>query len=154
MQFLNTLSTVTIVLAGLTSAFSSSSNSTSSSSSAGGDCIVPGMTSLPSGGDVKDGGEITVYTEWNNGKHTCVDYGLPAPLSGNCYAAMASGSWSKDKCGKSVLIEYQGKVARIKISDKCEGCKPNDLDLTVPAFKALTGGQDTGRFKMKWKWEN
>ena len=124
------------------------------SAKASADCIVSGMTSLPAGGDVKDGGEMTVYTEWNNGKHTCVDHGLPAPLSGNCYAAMASSAWTKDKCGKSILIEYQGKVARIKMSDKCEGCKPNDLDLTVPAFKALTGGQDTGRFKMKWKWEN
>ena len=96
---------------------------------------------------------MTVYTEWNNGKHTCVDYGLPAPLKGSCYAAMSSQSWTKDKCGKSVLVEYNGKVVRIKISDKCAGCQPNDLDLTPIPFKSLTG-TDTGRLKFKWMWEN
>ena len=112
------------------------------------------MTKLPDGGQVKDGGEMTVYTEWNNGKHTCVDHGLPAPLQGSCYAAMASSAWTKEQCGKTMLVEYQGKVVRVKMSDKCDGCKPNDLDLSVPAFKAITGGLDTGRLKFKWMWEN
>lgn len=93
-----------------------------------------------------------MYTEWSNGAHTCVDFGLPAPLSGDCYVAMSQQGWDKGKCGKKLLIEYKGKVFRAQMSDKCMGCKPNDLDLSESAFKRLTG-ESTGRFPVKWKWE-
>ncbi len=45
-------------------------------------------------------------------------------------------------------------VSTATVADTCFACDPNDLDLSVAAFEALTGGGqaglDIGKFNIQW----
>lgn len=115
------------------------------------DCLASDATDFPSGATVQNG-EMTLYSEWNNGRHTCVDDPNMKSLSGNCFVAIGASVFGMGKCGQSILAKIGGKLFRFKVSDKCMGCKPGDLDLTSDAFTAITG-QTTGRYLFSWAWE-
>lgn len=48
-------------------------------------------------------------------------------------------------CGKTITASYQGKSIKATITDRCTGCKGNDLDFTPAAFQALIGPLSLGR---------
>jgi hypothetical protein len=127
-----------------------STGTTASGASSG--CIVKGSSSI-SGGTA---GEVTMYTFWNNGKHTCVDYGVKiATNDGKCYVAIPASKIGakKEQCGKKIQIEYNGKVLEAIVSDICGDCPDNNIDLSQPAYAALTGDNSSagGRKKCNWK---
>ena len=118
----------------------------------GADCVVKGATELS--GDTNTG-KITLYKFWNNGQHKCVDFGVPNPLKGVCYAAISKLNWKKELCGKSILVEHAGKVVRATISDECgsDDCELNHVDLSEDCFKGLAD-ESVGTFQGKWKIED
>ena len=118
----------------------------------GSDCLVKDAKELT--GDTKSG-KITLYTFWNNGKHKCVDHGVPNPLKGVCYAAISHLNWKKEMCGKNILVEHNGKVVRAIISDECGSadCELNHVDLSDACFKSLAD-ESVGTFTGKWKMED
>ena len=136
---------------GSTGTSSGGSTGTSSGGPSNG-CILKGVSSISGG----TSGDVTMYTFWNNGKHTCVDYGVKISSSdGKCYVAISSKQIGagKEKCGKKVQIEYNGKVLEAIVSDICGDCPDNNIDLSQPAYAALTGDSSSagGRKKANWK---
>lgn len=53
-------------------------------------------------------------------------------------------------CGRKIRVSYQGKSVVVTAVDRCEGCKPYDLDLSPAAFSQLAH-QDVGRIKITWE---
>jgi hypothetical protein len=57
-------------------------------------------------------------------------------------------------CGKSihVCLKDSGHCIDVKVVDRCPTCGGSGgLDLSLHAFKDLTGGQETGRFPISWE---
>ncbi|KAK6454789.1 RlpA-like double-psi beta-barrel-protein domain-containing protein-containing protein [Scheffersomyces xylosifermentans] len=54
-------------------------------------------------------------------------------------------------CGKKIRAFYQGKSVEIAVTDRCEGCKYNDLDFSPSAFDQLADA-DLGRINITWEW--
>jgi len=67
-------------------------------------------------------------------------------------AAVAIGR-GKGECGKKVRITRGRKFVDLVIQDLCGACKPNDIDMTVEAFKKL-GSPDEGRVPIKWTYQD
>lgn len=125
-----------------------SSSATSGTSSSGGSgCLVPDMKSI--GNTEFTGKDVTFYDFWKNGKHSCVDKMGPLNDKG-CYAAIAADNYNLDVCGKWIYVEYNGKVIKVQITDRCADCPPGNIDLTDVAFQNLES-KDKGRIKIKWK---
>lgn len=73
-------------------------------------------------------------------------------------AAVAPGHWNSanpntDKiCKKSATVTDRkagGRSVRVRIKDKCMGCKMGDIDLSPAAFKKLRD-LGVGRFPVTW----
>ncbi|EDQ99399.1 riboflavine-aldehyde-forming enzyme [Laccaria bicolor S238N-H82] len=54
-----------------------------------------------------------------------------------------------ENCFKSIGVNYQGKYVEATVVDKCEGCGPNDIDLSPSAFTVLAS-EDVGRIQVTW----
>ncbi|KAF8000259.1 hypothetical protein HF325_005188 [Metschnikowia pulcherrima] len=54
-------------------------------------------------------------------------------------------------CGKKIRAYYQGKSVEVTAVDRCEGCKPYDIDFSPAAFSQLAD-QLVGRIKITWEW--
>lgn len=54
-------------------------------------------------------------------------------------------------CGKKIRAYFQGKYVDVTAVDRCEGCKPYDLDFSPAAFTQLAD-QLVGRIKITWEW--
>lgn len=54
-------------------------------------------------------------------------------------------------CGRKIKINRNGKSVVVRVQDRCEACKKNDLDVPVKVFKKLAK-KSAGRVKMNWKW--
>ncbi|KAM9926206.1 hypothetical protein OXX59_003375 [Metschnikowia pulcherrima] len=54
-------------------------------------------------------------------------------------------------CGKKIRAYYQGKSVEVTAVDRCEGCKPYDIDFSPAAFSQLAD-QSVGRIKITWEW--
>ncbi|CAF0828219.1 unnamed protein product [Rotaria sordida] len=55
-------------------------------------------------------------------------------------------------CNKlAKIIDPKGSV-RVKILDKCRGCRYGDLALSEPGVRAAIGDLSIGRARIKWKW--
>ncbi|KAM9908754.1 hypothetical protein OXX79_000170 [Metschnikowia pulcherrima] len=54
-------------------------------------------------------------------------------------------------CGKKIRAHYQGKSVEVTAVDRCEGCKPYDIDFSPAAFSQLAD-QSVGRIKITWEW--
>jgi len=48
-------------------------------------------------------------------------------------------------CGKKIKANFKGKSVIVTVTDRCEGCKPDDLDFTPTAFQRLIGDLGLGR---------
>lgn len=54
-------------------------------------------------------------------------------------------------CGRKIRAYFQGKYVDVTAVDRCEGCKPYDLDFSPAAFTQLAD-QLVGRIKITWEW--
>jgi len=54
-------------------------------------------------------------------------------------------------CGKKIRARRDNKSVDLTVVDRCTGCKPTDLDVTVDSF-TLLANVDLGRVKMEWSW--
>ncbi|KAH8091700.1 RlpA-like double-psi beta-barrel-protein domain-containing protein-containing protein [Cristinia sonorae] len=53
-------------------------------------------------------------------------------------------------CGREVTATYQGKTIKVKVVDRCAGCKWGDIDLSPTAFSKLAP-LSVGRLKgVRW----
>ena len=54
-------------------------------------------------------------------------------------------------CTKSVRVTnpQNGKTVTVRIQDKCQGCKGDDIDLSLGAFRQINDPA-VGRFKANW----
>ncbi len=52
-------------------------------------------------------------------------------------------------CGRRIRISRGGKSVDVRVQDRCEGCKRNDLDVPVKVFRKLAN-QSAGRVKVNW----
>jgi hypothetical protein len=54
-------------------------------------------------------------------------------------------------CGRQVTASYQGKSVTLTITDRCEGCKVTDLDMSPSAFNSVAD-PTLGRIDITWHW--
>lgn len=43
----------------------------------------------------------------------------------------------KGKCNQCIMIDYNGKKLKVKVTDTCPGCDVNKIDLSDTAFAKL-----------------
>jgi hypothetical protein len=54
-------------------------------------------------------------------------------------------------CGKKIRAYFQGRSIEVTVTDRCTGCKIDDLDFTPSAFVSLIGDLGIGRASgMSW----
>ncbi|KAL4266907.1 Plant Cell Wall Expansin [Pleurotus pulmonarius] len=55
-------------------------------------------------------------------------------------------------CGKKIKATYKGKSVTVRVTDRCVGCAPTDLDFSPSAFAQLASF-DLGRLQgVTWTW--
>ncbi|KAL8342809.1 hypothetical protein RB598_004262 [Gaeumannomyces tritici] len=54
-------------------------------------------------------------------------------------------------CGRRIRVERGDGSVDVAVVDRCEGCKPTDLDLSPSAFQRLAREED-GRVVGQWRW--
>ena len=52
-------------------------------------------------------------------------------------------------CGRTVIINYQGRAATASVLDKCAGCNAEAIDVTPAVFSKLAG-LGAGRVRVSW----
>jgi hypothetical protein len=65
---------------------------------------------------------------------------------------MGNGANSNNnpKCGKTVLLTYNGVTTPAKVYDTCEGCADQDLDLSPSLFKTVAPSGDGRVHGVTW----
>ncbi|KAI5862017.1 RlpA-like double-psi beta-barrel-protein domain-containing protein-containing protein [Durotheca rogersii] len=66
--------------------------------------------------------------------------------------AIVAVSPSRDgNCGRTININYNGRVASATVADKCMGCVGDSIDVSPAVFQQL---EDTGagRISVDWEW--
>jgi rare lipoprotein A (peptidoglycan hydrolase) len=113
---------------------SAASPSASSSPSApGGSGGAPGAS----------GGKASFYTEWKSNPGSCGK--IPSdPMLCAVHPSLMPAS-----CGKCIMIDYNGKKLKVKVTDTCPGCTPDKIDLSDEAFTKLDS-KDKGILSIKW----
>lgn len=53
--------------------------------------------------------------------------------------ALPHGIMGSSDCGKTVRIEYSGKIEFGKVVDKCMGCSDQSIDLCRALFQKFSG---------------
>ncbi|KAF2018160.1 hypothetical protein BU24DRAFT_421160 [Aaosphaeria arxii CBS 175.79] len=103
-------------------------------------------------------GDITIYD------NTGAAGACGKPLTdGDMIVALAKGAWGESTydvmtgestnpwCGKTITVEYNGNSIQAQIMDMCPGCSGEyDIDLSVAAWKALTGSDEKTRYQATW----
>jgi outer membrane biosynthesis protein TonB len=118
----------------------------------------PYPVNTPSTGEQYTGVDITVYDN-NGGYGACgtplhdddMIVALSAGLYGGSTYNVQTGAATNPWCGQKIKVEYGGKSIVATIMDLCPGClHPNDIDLSVAAWKALTGLEEKTRLQASW----
>jgi hypothetical protein len=55
-------------------------------------------------------------------------------------------------CNKKIHITFEGKSVDVIVTDRCEGCKMTDLDLSPSAFDVIADASRGRISGMKWHW--
>lgn len=121
-------------------ASSSTPSGTASSSS-------PSGSGSSSGGSLGAGakqGTATFYTFWT-GLGSCGQ----TQSAANPDVVAIPAMYMKGKCGSCILIDYNGKTLKVKVTDTCPECDPTHLDLSDVAFAKLES-KDKGKINIKW----
>ncbi|KAF2759788.1 hypothetical protein EJ05DRAFT_430141, partial [Pseudovirgaria hyperparasitica] len=54
-------------------------------------------------------------------------------------------------CKQPITIYYDGKSYKAQITDRCEGCAYNDIDMPKSMFSTISNGNvDAGRLPVTW----
>ncbi|KAI8934018.1 hypothetical protein NX059_008786 [Plenodomus lindquistii] len=101
--------------------------------------------------------DITIYDN-NGGFGACgtelhdtdMIVALAQPAWGASTYDVMTGAATNPWCGQKIQVEYQGNTIEAKIMDLCPGCSGNDIDLSLAAWKALTGLDEKTRLKASW----
>jgi hypothetical protein len=64
---------------------------------------------------------------------------------------ISTGAATNPWCGQKILIEYNSTQVVAVILDLCPGCLGYDIDLSIAAWKALTGLDEKTRLKARWR---
>lgn len=118
---------------------------------------APEPSSPPTSGGTEYHGDMTVYDTYG-GHGACgtvlSDDELTAAISKDSWGADIWGSADNINqnpwCGKSATVTYNGQSITVKIMDKCQGCKPGDIDLTRAAWNKLTNNAYGSRVQASW----
>ena len=104
-------------------------------------------------------GDVTFYYEWNGGYGSC---GLERSRYDKFYVAALSRKYmnlppgmtnpnNHPMCGESHCLQIRGArgTVVVKVSDTCEGCKNDDVDIADSVFPLLDD-PNRGRVSMEW----
>lgn len=75
---------------------------------------------------------------------------LAQPAWGKSTYDVMTGAATNPWCGQKIKVEYQGNSIEATIMDMCPGCSGHDIDLSLSAWKALTGKDEKTRLKASW----
>jgi len=111
--------------------------------------------SSPSGD--KFSGDITIYDN-TGGFGACgtalYDTDMIVALSIDTWGAstydVMTGEATNPWCGQKITIEYKGNTIDATIMDLCPGCSGQDIDLSLAAWKKLTGLDEKTRLQADW----
>ncbi|EXJ96287.1 hypothetical protein A1O1_01413 [Capronia coronata CBS 617.96] len=69
------------------------------------------------------------------------------------FDAVSTGSDpnSNPLCGKKIRARRDNKSVDLTVVDRCTGCHPKDIDVTVDTF-AMLADVDLGRVLVEWNW--
>jgi hypothetical protein len=101
--------------------------------------------------------DITIYDN-NGGFGACgtklydtdMIVALAQPAWGASTYDTMTGAATNPWCGQKIKVEYNGNSIEATIMDLCPGCVGNDIDLSLSAWKALTGLDEKTRLKASW----
>lgn len=102
--------------------------------------------------------DITIYDNDKGGFGACgtklVDTDMIVALAQPAWGASTydrmTGAATNPWCGQKIKVEYEGRSVEATIMDMCPGCSGHDIDLSVAAWKALTGSDVKTRYKASW----
>ncbi|CAO2658785.1 Nn.00g065080.m01.CDS01 [Neocucurbitaria sp. VM-36] len=101
--------------------------------------------------------DITIYD--NNGGYgacgtelhdTDMIVALAKDAWGTSTYDVMTGEATNPWCGQKIQIEYNGNSVQATIMDLCPGCVGHDVDLSLAAWKQLTGLDEKTRLKASW----
>lgn len=109
---------------------------------------------LPSGNGGPYTGDLTYYAP---GLGACgvtsTDSDKIVAISHIVFDAVSTGSDpnANPLCGKKIRARRDNKSVDLTVVDRCTGCQPDDLDVTVDTFAELAD-VDLGRVPVEWNW--
>ncbi|KIW12389.1 hypothetical protein PV08_09666 [Exophiala spinifera] len=109
---------------------------------------------LPSGHGGPYTGDLTYY---GPGLGACgvtsKDSDKIVAISHSVFDAVSTGSDPNQNplCGKKIRARRDNKSVDLTVVDRCVGCQPTDLDVTVDTF-AILADVDLGRVNVEWNW--
>lgn len=84
--------------------------------------------------DAAPAGEMTYYDPNTGNQVACSGHFQPSDRIAALGPAAFDG---KNVCGKTASVTYNGKTVTAVIRDRCEACKPGDIDVTPAVFQDL-----------------
>jgi hypothetical protein len=118
---------------------------------------APASVTSSSGGMEHTNVDMTIYD--NNGGFGACGTALH---DGDMIVALAASTWGASTynvmtgeatnpwCGQKIKVEYGGNSIEATIMDLCPGCSGADIDLSLAAWKKLTGLEEKTRLKASW----
>jgi hypothetical protein len=108
-------------------------------------------------GDMHSNVDMTIYDN-NGGFGACGtalhDTDMIVALAQDAWGASTydtmTGAATNPWCGQKIKVEYNGNSIEATIMDLCPGCKSFDIDLSLAAWKKLTGMDEKTRVKASW----
>jgi hypothetical protein len=118
---------------------------------------APASGSPSTGGETYQNVDMTIYDN-NGGFGACgtelhdtdMIVALAAPTWGKSTYDVMTGAATNPWCGQMIKIDYNGNSIEAKIMDLCPGCVGQDIDLSLAAWKKLTGLDEKTRLKASW----
>lgn len=114
-------------------------------------------SSAPAATGDKMHGDITIYDNTGTagacGKplyDTDMIVALAEPTWGQSTYDVQTGESTNPWCGQKIAISYKGTTITATIMDLCPGCVGQDIDLSLAAWKALTGLDEKTRLQADW----
>jgi outer membrane biosynthesis protein TonB len=111
----------------------------------------------PSTGAQHSNVDMTIYDN-NGGFGACGtelhDSDMIVALAASTWGAstydVMTGAATNPWCGQKIKIDYNGNSIEATIMDLCPGCSGADIDLSLAAWKKLTGLEEKTRLKASW----
>jgi hypothetical protein len=118
---------------------------------------APASGSPSTGGETYQNVDMTIYDN-NGGFGACgtelhdtdMIVALAAPTWGKSTYDVMTGAATNPWCGQKIKIDYNGNSIEATIMDLCPGCAGQDIDLSLAAWKKLTGLDEKTRLKASW----